>query len=161
MSADFVTFLKLNYPLSFAHLSTDQLALKRLEQKFSEEKLSLDWFPAVLRESKYPPHLIQLAWGEHLLSRAKQTGECQRMRLTSSVPEFSVLPGEYVIGPTGEWRVLSRDEIMVLEALEEEIQWTEDLLLYELSLNTGRGREYWGQILKELEQKLNIQLIRN
>lgn len=160
MTGDFVNSLKLNYPLSFEVLNRDQLALKRIEQKLSQENLPLEWFPSVLKESKYPQNIIQLAWSEHLIKRAKETGEFQRIQLTEKISELSVLAGEYLIMPTGEWLALSDEEIMILEALEEEIQWTEDFLLHELSLNTGKEKQQWKKILKELEHKLKTDLIK-
>lgn len=160
MTVDFVNSLKLNYPLSFEVLNRDQLALKRLEQKFIQENLPLEWLPSALKESNYPRRLVQLAWCEHLISRAKETGECQRIKLSENLSEFSAAVGEYMIMPTGEWWALSAEEIMILEALEEEIQWTEDLLLHELSLNTGHGKEHWRSVLQGLEQKLKAVLIK-
>jgi hypothetical protein len=151
--------LKSKYPRTLQLLEKDELCLERLKQKFKLEKIPLEWFPSVVKEAQLSTRVIELAWAEHLMFRAHESGDFQLIRITQECPEFLVRPGMYMIMPQGSWISLSKDEIFVLEALEEEIRWTEQLLIQEMALNTGHSAEHWLQVLRNLEGKLQVKLL--
>lgn len=158
MTSCFVNKLKEHYPLLFGRMSSDQMALKRLENALTAEDLPFEWLPSVLREHKFPQPLVEIAWGEHVLGLAKRSGQFQRISLSEELPEFKVSPGEYVVLPAGEWQRLCSDEVLILDALDEEIVWTKVLLIHELSQNTEKDSNFWGQVLDGLIIKLDLKI---